>query len=1258
MHNQADAVIRLFQRTILSSLLFLAHGVQADQNPPDFDLAFYPGSGTGEGNGIAVDGSGNIYITGQYSGSANIGGGTLTGYGAQDYFLASFDSAGTPRWGIGAGTTGSDYGTSVKVAPNGDIVVAASMSAPLTLHGTSFTGAGGRDAFVARYTSSGALLWAKNIGGAANDEGDEVAVDADGNVILVGRIRGTVTIGPNTIGAASTNTQQQFIAKFDASGNALWAKALSTRTDAAGTGVAVDNGNQIYVTGQDIVSGITHVTVFKLNSMGQQIWSTNHVGTSSSSLGTGVGVDASGNVYICGTFAGTTMTFGTNILDASAALRGFVVKHDASGNVVWASRVGGRAYRLSVLGDGTVYSGGFFLTSSGSFDDATLTPIGNRNGFITKYHSDGEIEWVKQVGEMGSEILRSITADSSGVVHVTGEGTTGAFDLESFPQLGSVVVGRLQTNALVKFTLTRTVSPQFSGSIIPTPQSYANGRYFSNTVVQLRATPGFGKLFAGWSGDLSGNVNPINITMDGNKSVTALFTNVPPPLASPCSGSRITSAEDFDGDGSGDLFWQCKEQGKATLSYMSGTNQISSVTWTNVSTQFNFIGLADFNGDEENEGVWFKDDGTLWLWFMDETNVATEVALRPGISAGAGWQALGMVDFDSNGTKDVLFQHIDGHVSIWKFDGTNYMSALALRGGVSPGAGWRMIGTTDFNNDNHTDILFLNTTTGAFAVWLMNGTTFVAAVGLGGQIAPPTYRLGGIGDFNGDSKEDLVWQDTSNGGVAVWYMDGTNFISSATLLNPQPITYTLTTNISPSGAGTISLSPPAASYASNATVNATAAANANFKFSHWTGASTAHTNSIVLTMNSNKTLTAVFTNVPVVPNYTLTPIASPITGGIIVPNPPGLTYVSNTPVTLTAAANVGFQFSHWIGLNTALNPAIVSVRKNRTITAVFTNVPSYLLSTNINPSSAGFITLSPTAPSNIYPHGTVVSLTAQAHGTNQFSAWLGGASFSNQVSLAMTANKSVTALFNNPGKFIIYNNTSGQSAVVFMQNTQRLGSVFLNNGQALATRWRPMGSGDFDGNGSNDVLLWSTNGQVAVWMMQNNIRAGTTALKKIGTALRVGGVADFNSDGQADILWHNPATGKLAAWQGNGTTNPTTIAITNTVALGWRVAATANFGNSSSPDLVLQHNDGRVALWLMNGYSRIGKAIAPRGLTTAGAGFQVIGATDLDDDGHTDIIFQGADGTLKVWYFSGATFNSQVTLPNKVAPGWKLRVVR
>lgn len=439
-------------------LLVTTHAVS--QTAPPFSLVVPAGIGAQEGNAVAVDTNGHIYLTGQFQGNATIAGVALTNAGLQDYFFASFDSAGAPRWAFGAGTTNSDYGTSVKVAANGDLILAASLFTPITFHGSNLTGLGGREAVLARIDSNGALLWARVIGGSANDEADEVSLDSDGNIVLAGRINGVATIGTNTIGTAAR--VRQFIAKFTADGTPIWAAAVNTQISATGSGVAVDGENNILVTGQDVITGQEYVMVSKYNSSGQKLWGTNHLG--SGSVGTGIRVDSQNNVYVCGTFSGTSITFGsTTLSNANFALRGFVVKYNTSGQPLWASRVGGRAYRLAVQPDGTTYTCGFFLGSSGNFDSTTLTALGSQDGFITKHDSLGQLVWVKQAGSGSGDILRNITQDNGGRVFVSGEGGADAFGLPPFSIPGKVAVARLNTSNV---TPGPTISLARSGDLL------------------------------------------------------------------------------------------------------------------------------------------------------------------------------------------------------------------------------------------------------------------------------------------------------------------------------------------------------------------------------------------------------------------------------------------------------------------------------------------------------------------------------------------------------------------------------------------------------------------------------------------------------------------------------------------------------------------------------------------------------------------------------------------------------------------------
>ena len=399
--------------------------------------------------------------------------------------------------------------------------------------------------------------------------------------------------------------------------------------------------------------------------------------------------------------------------------------------------------------------------------------------------------------------------------------------------------------------------------------------------------------------------------------------------------------------------------------------------------------------------------------------------------------------------------------------------------------------------------------------------------------------------------------------------------------------------------------------------------------------------------------------------FTLTKNISPAGSGTINATAPGGDgkYASNTLVTLTAIPATNKVFTGWSGaVSGTSNPIHIIMNGNKTVTANFAAVPTNTvhLTVNASPSSAGSISVTPYSASGNYVVGTVVTLTAQPNGDNTFAAWYGGASgISNQVSVVMNGNKTVHALFNNPGK-LLFQLSDSRLATWFMQNTQRVATAMLNNGVRAGSNWQLAGAGDVDSNGSKDLIFRGNNGQLAFWLMNGNQKT-SSALWKTGKVIpnvcRLVGADDFNSDSKADILWENTANRALSVWLMDGVVNTSTVKLTNTVAPGWHAVATGKFDGNNSADIVFQAANGNIALWLMNGFVRESSVSVRKG-ATPGSGFVAVGATDIDGDGNTDVLFQRPDGFLKVWFMEGAAFKREVTLSATVASGWNLRAVK
>jgi hypothetical protein len=133
-------------------------------------------------------------------------------------------------------------------------------------------------------------------------------------------------------------------------------------------------------------------------------------------------------------------------------------------------------------------------------------------------------------------------------------------------------------------------------------------------------------------------------------------------------------------------------------------------------------------------------------------------------------------DFNGDGKADILWQHTSGARAIWLMNGTTYGSSANL-GTVA--ISWNIAGASDFNGDGKADILWQNSSTGQRLVWIMNGTTPTATVNL--ATVATSWSMAGASDFNGDGKSDILWQNTSTGQRLVWLMNGTTRTSTVSL---------------------------------------------------------------------------------------------------------------------------------------------------------------------------------------------------------------------------------------------------------------------------------------------------------------------------------------------------------------------------------------------------------------------------------------------------------------------------------------------
>ena len=290
---------------------------------------------------IAIDGDGNVYVAGDTYGA-------LAGEneGAGDSFVIKLDPSGATLWTQQFGSSGPDRLEALTVDGNGNAYVAGSTYPK--------GGPNWNDAFVRKFAGSGATLWATEFGGSGKDEAQAVAVDGIGNVYVAG---GTVDLTEQKAGS-----RDAFVRKFDARGDVQWTQQFGTSgADEIGA-AALDAQGNLYLVG-DTSGGLEgenfgseDAFARKLDPSGATLW-TRQIGTTGDDSGSGLAVTENGDVYVVGSTSGGLEG------NSSGSDDTYVRKLDTNGNALWTKQVGTAssevAWGAAISARGTLYIVGY-----------------------------------------------------------------------------------------------------------------------------------------------------------------------------------------------------------------------------------------------------------------------------------------------------------------------------------------------------------------------------------------------------------------------------------------------------------------------------------------------------------------------------------------------------------------------------------------------------------------------------------------------------------------------------------------------------------------------------------------------------------------------------------------------------------------------------------------------------------------------------------------------------------------------------------
>jgi uncharacterized delta-60 repeat protein len=340
-----------------------------------------PGNGGDSASAIAVDDSGNVYVTG---GSDGIG---------SDYATVKYDSAGQQQWLARYTAYGNDTAYAIALDASGNVYVT----------GRSPGAGTAEDYATIKYNSAGQQQWVARYNGPANftDVAYAIAVDASGNVYVTGQ---------SDSGGQGSNYDYATI-KYNADGQEQWvARYDGPANDGdAAYALAIDGSGNVYVTGVSVGSGTgADYATIKYNSAGQQQWVARYNGpVNDDDYGYAMAVDKSGSIYVTGWSRGS----GTDFDYAT-------VKYNSAGQQQWAARYAGpgggfcQAQAIAIDDSGNVYVTGHSPGAGTGEDYATI-----------KYDSAGQQQWAARYNgpANSADVAYAIALDSSGNVYVTGQ---------------------------------------------------------------------------------------------------------------------------------------------------------------------------------------------------------------------------------------------------------------------------------------------------------------------------------------------------------------------------------------------------------------------------------------------------------------------------------------------------------------------------------------------------------------------------------------------------------------------------------------------------------------------------------------------------------------------------------------------------------------------------------------------------------------------------------------------------------------------
>ncbi len=398
------------------------------------------GSGAGvQGHALAIDGAGNVLVTGHFKGQAAFGSTTLTS-AAYDVFVAKVSPAGKFVWAVRAGGADGDYGYGITADGKGGAYVTGSITGMAAFGAFTVKGFTKADAFIAHLDASGKWTWATALTGPGVNVGYAVAIDKVGDVLVCGGFNDKISWGSKILSSAGKS--DIFVTKVGPKGLKVhWIKGFGGASFDGCHGLAVDAGGDVLLGGhfwQSIKLGTKtyqskgnyDVLVARLaGATGQVKWAVAGGGPKNDRVH-GLAVDAKGNVHVAGTFLGSATLGNSALTGAASTYNLFVARISTAGKFTWAVAPGGSStqfydgvyHTIAAAPSGASLVTGAF-TGAATFGKHAVTAKGMQEAFVARVNDKGAFTGLVTApssNATGSTVGSGLAVDKKGAAHLTG----------------------------------------------------------------------------------------------------------------------------------------------------------------------------------------------------------------------------------------------------------------------------------------------------------------------------------------------------------------------------------------------------------------------------------------------------------------------------------------------------------------------------------------------------------------------------------------------------------------------------------------------------------------------------------------------------------------------------------------------------------------------------------------------------------------------------------------------------------------------